>query len=62
MRSLSWRVKLNQSRDRLIALSKQPEFRSMDLADIYGGIEVLDQGPYRLESLFVMNVDGWKHG
>jgi len=31
----------------------------MDLADIYGGIEVLDQGPYRVESLFVMNVNGW---
>ena len=62
MRSLSWRVKLNQSWDRLIALSKQPEFHSMDLADIYGGIEVLDQGSYRLESLFVMNVDGQKHG
>ena len=62
MRNLSWRVKLNQSRDRLIALSKQPEFRSMDLASIYGSIEVLAQGPYRTESLFMMNVDGWKRG
>ena len=59
MRNLSWRVKLNQSRDRLIALSKQPEFRSMDLASIHPIIEVLDQGSYRFESLFVMNVDGW---
>ena len=31
---------LNQSRDRLIALSKQPEFRSMDLARIHPIIEV----------------------
>ena len=58
MRSLSWRVKLNQSRNRLIALSKQPEFRSIDLASIHPIIEVLDQGSYRVESLFVMNVDG----
>ncbi|MCK4411066.1 hypothetical protein KAV67_02175, partial [Candidatus Bipolaricaulota bacterium] len=50
---------LNQTRDRLIALSKQPEFRSMDLARIHPIIEVLDQGSYRFESLFVMNVDGW---
>ena len=62
MRSLSWRVKLNQSRDRLIALSKQPEFRSMDLASIHPIIEVLDQGSYRFESLFVMNADGQKRG
>ncbi len=40
MRNLSWRVKLNQSRDRLIALSKQPEFHSMDLASIHPIIEV----------------------
>jgi len=50
---------LNQTRDRLIALSKQPEFRSMDLASIPPIIEVLDQGSYRFESLFVMNADGW---
>jgi len=50
---------LNQTKDRLIALSKQPEFRSMDLASIHGSIEVLAQGPYRFESLFVMNADGW---
>ncbi len=59
MRNLSWRVKLNQSRDRLIALSKQPEFRSMDLARIHPIIEVLAQGSHRFEYLFVMNVDGW---
>jgi hypothetical protein len=53
---------LNQTRDRLIRLSNQPEFRSMDLARIYPIIEVLHQGSYRLESLFVMNVDGWKRG
>ena len=59
MRNLSWRVKLKQSRDRLIALSKQLDFRSMDLARIHPIIEVLNQGSYRVESLFVMNVDGW---
>ena len=59
MRNLSWRVKLNPTRDRLIALSKQPEFHSMDLAGIHPIIEVLDQGSYRVESLFVMNVDEW---
>ena len=58
MRNLSWRVKLNQIRDRLIALSKQPESHSMDLARIHPIIEVLDQGSYRVESL-VMNADGW---
>jgi hypothetical protein len=47
MRNLSWRVKLNQSRDRLIALSKQPEFRSMDLVRIHPIIEVLAQGSHR---------------
>ena len=59
MRSLSWRVKLNQITDRLIALSKQPQFRSMDLARIHPIIDVLAQGSYRFESLFVMNADGW---
>ncbi len=59
MRNLSWRVKLNPTRDRLIALSKQPEFHSMDLAGIHPIIEVLNQGSYRFESLFVMNADGW---
>ena len=62
MRNLSWRVKLKQTRNRLIALSKQPEFRSMDLTRIHPIIEVLNQGSYRLESLFVMNVDGQKRG
>ena len=52
-------MKLNQTRDRLIALSKQPQFRSMDLARIHPIIEVLDQGSYRFESLFVMNTDRW---
>ena len=59
MRNLSWRAKLNQTGDRLIALSKQPEFHSMDLARIHPIIEVLAQGSYRFESLFVMNADGW---
>ena len=59
MRSLSWRVKLNQSKDRLIMLSTRPEFRSMDLASIHHVIEVLAQGSYWFESLFVMNADGW---
>jgi len=59
MRNLSWRAKVNQTRDRLIALSKQPEFRSMDLARIHPIIEVLAQGSYRFESLSVMNADGW---
>jgi len=49
---------LNQTKDRLIALSKQPEFRSMDLAGIHDIIEVLAQGSYRFESLLVMNADG----
>jgi hypothetical protein len=51
MRNLSWRVKLNRTRDRLIALSKQPEFHSMDLARIHPIIEVLAQGSYWVESL-----------
>jgi len=59
MRSLSWRAKVNQSRDRLIALSKQPEFHSMDLARIHPIIKVLTQGSYRFESLSVMNADRW---
>lgn len=59
MGNLSWRVKLNQITDRLIALSKQPQFRSMDLARIHPIIEVLTQGSYRFQSLFVMNADGW---
>jgi len=59
MGNLSWRVKLNQITDRLIALSKQPEFRSMDLARIHLIIDVLGQGSYRFQSLFVMNADGW---
>ena len=59
MRNLSWRVKLNRTRDRLIALSKQPEFRSMDLAGIRDIMEVLAQGSYRFVSLFVINADGW---
>jgi len=50
---------LNQSRDRLIELSTRPEFRSMDLAGIHDIIEVLAQGSYRFQSLFVMNADGW---
>ncbi len=40
MRNLSWRVKLNESWDRLFALSKQLDFRSMDLARIHPIIEV----------------------
>ena len=52
-------MKLNQTRDRLIVLSKQPQFRSMDLARIHPIIKVLTQGSYRVESLFVMNADGW---
>ncbi len=59
MRNLSWRVKLNQITDRLIALCKQPQFRSMDLARIHPIIEVLTQDSYRFQSLFVMNADGW---
>ena len=59
MRNLSWRVKVNQIRDRLIALSKQPESHSMDLARIHPIIEVLTQGSYWFQSLFVMNADGW---
>jgi len=59
MPSLSWRVKVSQTKDRLIALSKQPEFHSMDPARIHPIIEVLNQGSYRVESLFVMNADGW---
>ena len=59
MGNLSWRGKLNQIKDRLIALSKQPQFRSMDLARIHPIIEVLTQGSYRFQSLFVMNADGW---
>jgi len=50
---------LNQTKDRLIALSKRPEFRSMDLASIHDIIEALAQGSYHFESLFVMNADGW---
>ena len=59
MRSLSWRVKLKQTKDRLITLSKQPEFRSMDLAGIRDIMEVLAQCSYRFVSLFVINADGW---
>ena len=58
MRNLSWRAKVNQTRDRLIALSKQPEFHSMDLAHIHPIIKVLAQGSYRFGPL-VMNTDGW---
>ena len=59
MRNLSWRAKVNQTRDRLIALSKQPEFHSMNVARIHPIIKVLAQGSYRFESLSVMNADGW---
>jgi len=49
---------LNQTKDRLIALFKQPEFRSMDLAGIHDLIEAFAHSSYRFESLFVMNADG----
>lgn len=49
---------LNQTKDRLIALSKQPEFRSIDLVRIHDLIEALTHGSYRFEPLFVMNADG----
>jgi len=49
---------LSQTKDRLIALSKRPEFRSMDLASIHDLTEVVAQGSYRFESLLVMNADG----
>ena len=50
---------LNQTKDRLITLSTRPEFRSMDLASIHPIIDVLAQGSYRFESLFVINADRW---
>ena len=59
MRSLSWRVKLKQTKDRLITLSTRPALRSMDLASIHDIIEVLAQGSDRVESLFVIDADGW---
>lgn len=62
MRNLSWRAKVNRTTVRLIALSKQPEFHSTDLARIHPIIKVLAQGSYRFESLSVMNTDGWKRG
>ncbi|MCJ7738101.1 MAG: hypothetical protein MUQ10_12450 [Anaerolineae bacterium] len=60
-RSIAWGVDLDlaRARSRLMELSQQAAFRSMDVDAMQSSISAVAARSYRLESLYVMDAEGW---